>query len=117
MIFHCLCLTQVVSEPVGEVLGVVIGVVKGVVKGVFMGVIMGVVKGVVMGVVMGMVMGVTVRSVALAIAGMPVAVFTVMAVVCCVGAVAGVLIVDGSSNDDMVIWSSKLPFFSPSKDI
>ena len=34
-----------------------------------------------------------------------------------VGAVAGVLIVDGSSNDDMVIWSSKLPTFSPSKDI
>ena len=66
-----------------------------------MGVIMGVVIGVVMGVVM--VMGVTVGSVALAIAGMPVAVFTVMAVVCCVGAVAGVLIVDGSSNDDMVI--------------
>ena len=106
-----------VSEPVGEVLGVVIGVVKGVVKGVVMGVIMGVVKGVVMGVVMGMVMGVTVRSVALAIAGMPVAVFTVMAVVCCVGAVAGVLIVDGSSNDDMVICSSKLPSFFPSKDI
>ena len=111
VIFHCLYSTQVVSEPVGEVLGVVIGVVKGVVigvvkgvvKGVVMGVIMGVVIGVVMGVVMGMVMGVTVGSVALAIAGMPVAVFTVMAVVCCVGAVAGVLIVDGSSNDDMVI--------------
>ena len=34
-----------------------------------------------------------------------------------VGAVAGVLIVDGLSNDDMVILSSKLPSFSPSKDI
>ena len=34
-----------------------------------------------------------------------------------VGAVAGVLIVDGSSNDDMVILSSKLPSFFPSKDI
>ena len=99
------------GEPVGEVLGVVIGVVKGVVIGVVKGVVMGVLKGVVMGVIM----GVTVGSVALAIAGVPVAVLTVTAVVYCVGALVGVLIINGPSNDDMVILSSKVPF-SPSKN-
>ena len=77
------------GEPVGEVLGVVIGVVKGVLEGVLEGVLGGVV------------MGVAVES----------------ALVNCVGAVAGVLIVNGSSDGDMVVLSSKLPFFSASKDI
>ena len=81
------------GEPVGEVLGVVIGVVKGVFKGVLEGVLEGVLGGVVM--------GVDVES----------------ALVNCVGAVAGVLIVNGSSDGDMVVLSSKLPFFSASKDI
>ena len=88
------------GETVGEVLGVVIGMVKGVV----------------MGVLKGVVMGVTVGSVALAIAGVPVAVLTVIAVVYCVGALVGVLIINGPSNDDMVILSSKVPSFSPSKN-
>ena len=75
----------------------VIGVVKGVLKGVLQGVL----KGVLEGVLGGVVMGVAVES----------------ALVNCVGAVAGVLIVNGSSDGDMVVLSSKLPFFSPSKDI
>ena len=75
----------------------VIGVVKGVLKGVLQGVLEGVLEGVLGGVVM----GVAVES----------------ALVNCVGAVAGVLIVNGSSDGDMVVLSSKLPSFSPSKDI
>ena len=100
------------GEPVGEVLGGVIGVVKGVIIGVVKGVVMGVLKNVVMVVIM----GVTVGSVALAIAGVPVAVLIVIAVVYCVGALVGVLIINGPSNDDMVILSSKVPSFSPSKN-
>ena len=75
--------------------------VIGVVKGVFKGVLQGVLQGVLEGVLGGVVMGVAVES----------------ALVNCVGAVAGVLIVNGSSDGDMVVLSSKLPFFSPSKDI